>query len=530
MFRRLYLLLLLVRIYFVFAPSYIHPDEHFQGPEIITSQIYGFPSSPPWEFTSTAPIRSVLPLYIAYGLPLTCLKWIWGELGYGDAPPPELVYYAIRVIFFLWTFILEDWAITELAISHRKRRQALLLVASSYVTWVHQSHSLSNSLETLAVIWALVLIKRVKENQNRPFSAFCIGMSAMITAFCAVCADTAFYAPAEPGTSVMSRVHRTPVLTPLNNFKYNSQSTNLAEHGIHSRLHHFLVNMPELLGPAYLLLLYTIATMQSSSWFSLKTPRAMAALSGAAALSLFPHQEARFLLPCVPLLLTCLKKPLSRTYVAIWIAFNSIFGILMGVYHQGGVVPTTLQLPHIVRDTLQTDGPTNVEVVWWKAYRAPNWLLGNTSLTFTIHDLGGANFDTVLGRLEALVPSCQTLATEEHLHYLALLVAPASATVLDAYVTASASDQEPSPTHLLASERLALHLLSTYRNHIGLDDLDFAEDGVLPTLNRVIGRRGLNVWQVTRQCQEAVPHHHRAVSVDVTAIAVTPSIEAGAPR
>ena len=35
MWRRLYLLLLLVRIYFALSPSYLHPDENFQGPEVI---------------------------------------------------------------------------------------------------------------------------------------------------------------------------------------------------------------------------------------------------------------------------------------------------------------------------------------------------------------------------------------------------------------------------------------------------------------------------------------------------------------
>jgi GPI mannosyltransferase 4 len=38
MWRRTYLLLLLVRIYFALSPSYLHPDENFQGPEIIAGE------------------------------------------------------------------------------------------------------------------------------------------------------------------------------------------------------------------------------------------------------------------------------------------------------------------------------------------------------------------------------------------------------------------------------------------------------------------------------------------------------------
>lgn len=38
MWRRLYLLLVLVRLYFALSPSYLHPDENFQGPEVIAGE------------------------------------------------------------------------------------------------------------------------------------------------------------------------------------------------------------------------------------------------------------------------------------------------------------------------------------------------------------------------------------------------------------------------------------------------------------------------------------------------------------
>jgi phosphatidylinositol glycan class Z len=38
MWRRTYLLLILVRLYFAFSPSYLHPDENFQGPEVIAGK------------------------------------------------------------------------------------------------------------------------------------------------------------------------------------------------------------------------------------------------------------------------------------------------------------------------------------------------------------------------------------------------------------------------------------------------------------------------------------------------------------
>ena len=38
MWTRIYLLLLVIRFYFAISPSYIHPDENFQGPEIVTGE------------------------------------------------------------------------------------------------------------------------------------------------------------------------------------------------------------------------------------------------------------------------------------------------------------------------------------------------------------------------------------------------------------------------------------------------------------------------------------------------------------
>lgn len=47
---------------------------------------------------------------------------------------------------------------------------------------------------------------------------------------------------------------------------------------------------------------------------------------------------------------------------------------------------------------------------------------------------------------------------------------------------------------------LGLRNVGMWRQHINLDDMDFGDDGVLPTLKRVIGRRGLGVWKVERVC------------------------------
>lgn len=102
---------------------------------------------------------------------MSLLKWFYTEMGIGN-PPPELVYNILRGVMFLLSFVLEDWAIYEFVPSPRHRAATIALVASSYVTWTYQTHTFSNSLETLLVAWGLVLIRRIIENKVRTVSRY----------------------------------------------------------------------------------------------------------------------------------------------------------------------------------------------------------------------------------------------------------------------------------------------------------------------------------------------------------------------
>lgn len=63
MWTRTYLLLLAVRLYFALSPSYIHPDENFQGPEVIAGKPsrYAMGGSAAHQPHSTANARKSLP-------------------------------------------------------------------------------------------------------------------------------------------------------------------------------------------------------------------------------------------------------------------------------------------------------------------------------------------------------------------------------------------------------------------------------------------------------------------------------------
>ncbi|KAH8668299.1 GPI mannosyltransferase 4 [Xylariales sp. PMI_506] len=514
MWRRTYLFLVLVRLWFALQPSYLHPDENFQGPEVIAGEIFSYPVRRTWEFTSAQPIRSVFPLWPVYGLPMLLLRWLWIGNGNDGDIPPIAVFWTLRVLMFILSFVLEDWAIHELVQSPRHRRVAILLVASSYVTWTYQTHTFSNSIETLVVAWSLVLIERILDTStssllassvlgvvavfgvfNRitfpafllvpgfrlishflktPSSLFVLATSALATAGIAIVLDTSFYTP---HSITWSDLMRHPIITPWNNMQYNISPTNLAQHGLHPWYQHLLVNLPTLLGPAAGLLFF-------QPQLSL---RLYSAVSGIFVLSIFQHQEARFLLPTIPLILSSVRLPRNETmlklWIGSWIAFNVVLASLMGIYHQGGVVPGQVFL---------SKQPDATQAIWWKTYMPPIWLLNGKNEVLRTQDLMGTEGMVLLQELEK-VATCDTPADRRNYEYLkesngTYLIAPLSATWLDPYL----------PNKGL--EGLRFREVWQYKQHLNLDDLDWAEDGFLPTLRRVLGRRGLAAWRVTKSC------------------------------
>lgn len=262
----------------------------------------------------------------------------------------------------------------------------------------------------------------------------------------------------------------------------------------------------------------------------MKNWRAVSALSATLFLSIFPHQEARFLIPAIPLLLTCLGTPRSRVFLGSWVVFNVLLGALMGVYHQGGVVPTQLQIPTILAEyaapaiaaganTVDTVIAPSATVFWWKTYPPPHWLVGDGSSNSTnslikripdiqTQDLMGIPGLEMVHKLEGTALTCPPPSSWSRVgkkssgeeEAMVLLVAPLSATFLDPYIadpSFSLSLEEEIPEN--EKNSIQLHQLWSFPRHLNLDDMDFGDDGIWSTLKRVVGRKGLGVWAVRRK-------------------------------
>lgn len=293
--------------------------------------------------------------------------------------------------------------------------------------------------------------------------------------------DTAFYSSSSlQRPSFFSLDLSGKIVTPLNNLLYNTDPDNLALHGLHPRYTHVLINLPQLLGPAILSVIF-------SSRFTLPL---LSAVSGATVLSFFKHQEARFLLPCVPLMLSCIQLPripvLKFTWIIVWVLFNASMGLLMGVLHQGGVIP--------VQNYIAENLENATTVIWWKTYSPPTWLLGDMNEVCKTVDLMGAKQDVVFLELELEKGRCPSGEG-----------ATSGGMVKETYLVAPLATGIETEMNGIAQRGFNLRQVWLYRNHLGFDDLDFdfKKDGAIGAVTKVWDSRGLGVWRVEDQTHES---------------------------
>ncbi|KAG9320322.1 hypothetical protein KVV02_002455 [Mortierella alpina] len=134
--------------------------------------------------------------------------------------------------------------------------------------------------------------------------------------------------------------------TMWNNLRYNLDEKNLAEHGLHPRFLHLLLNFPVLFGNLALIAVVTLLqkcrAREWSSQSKLVTTLSYSGIFGISVLSTMPHQEARFLTPLIlPLIISLSGRisKLGRKFWPLWLLGNGIMALVLGLFHQSGLVP-----------------------------------------------------------------------------------------------------------------------------------------------------------------------------------------------
>jgi len=122
-------------------------------------------------------------------------------------------------------------------------------------------------------------------------------------------------------------------------------------------------------------------------------------------LSLVPHQEMRFLLPMlVPLVLLGYKGIFGSESFwwlkIVWIVFNVVLLIFLGLFHQGGVVPVIQTL------SSQPVGPDATQhIIFYHTYMPPEHLFAiepSSKPRNVIYDLMGAELTELRRKLQSV--------------------------------------------------------------------------------------------------------------------------------
>ena len=250
-----------------------------------------------------------------------------------------------------------------------------------------------------------------------------VAVSAVITAFTSlilIICDSLYYGSLAPRNLIgiyrklmvykeMQKFLKSLTITPLNFILYNINPSNLSKHGLHPRIVHFVVNTPMLFGILSLFALYNIGKILETKvginkkmrWGSVNKTHKFLLFSyfvPLIILSVFPHQEARFLVPLLaPLAMLYGQKVFGWTawkpWGFLWIIPNLLAATFFGVFHQGGLVPC---LQHLQNTTSQLPGQPTTHVIFYHTYMPPHhlFLMNQTSINSPkIHDLKGASIE-----------------------------------------------------------------------------------------------------------------------------------------
>ncbi|CAF1491815.1 unnamed protein product [Adineta ricciae] len=142
--------------------GYIHPDEFFQGSEVVFDDFFRTNLTRTHEFNPTAPLRSVAILYLLYGLPVSILSWLSSTFHWSSIPfHLKLVFpRAVILCLSLCTDILFSRLIKTFypKLSSKQHGTILNYYGIAHVTLIFYTRTLSNSFEAFLFLTLIYLI------------------------------------------------------------------------------------------------------------------------------------------------------------------------------------------------------------------------------------------------------------------------------------------------------------------------------------------------------------------------------------
>ncbi|KDE05330.1 hypothetical protein MVLG_04246 [Microbotryum lychnidis-dioicae p1A1 Lamole] len=358
--RRWQLLVVLRLLVALSSQSVIHPDEHFQNPELAAAWVFDYSNTgqgplKTWEWLDQDPVRSVFPVAASTGVAFQLLRLVLGPHPSGYA-----LFLAQRFFLFLLSVII-DICLQSIARSNTPA----LVFATSPIVFAFLVRPFSNSLEAILLALAIFVAHGIL---TQPPSKLHYATYALVTSLGVFTRISFLFFTLPPVLAILCRellsrsstLVRTAtrgapavlalgllstvlvsidtyyyrgtllskhwVLAPLNLLRYNIATTNLETHGLHPRYLHIVLNWPMLFGaglwPATAAVLVCKAAPVSGPKVVTKGKKKgkakveaipaknLTGLDGVLLpaacfvvptllLSLQPHQEPRFLVPLI---------------------------------------------------------------------------------------------------------------------------------------------------------------------------------------------------------------------------------------
>ncbi|XP_053565013.1 GPI mannosyltransferase 4 [Bombina bombina] len=248
------------------------------------------------------------------------------------------------------------------------------------------------------------------------------------------------------------------VLTPLNFLRYNLNPQNLAQHGAHLPFTHLVVNGIMLFGVLHIsvvlsgikLLIRRISQLLFKGYYrSSETKKAFFSRQTSsslllfyfvplALLSLFSHQEPRFLIPLIiPLVLFAANYNIVINRIYAIVLYNMLGAFFFGCLHQAGLVPSLFHIQKTLGSHfLPGTSLAHHTLLFTHTYMPPKYLLclKKEQNSVDVIDLAGFNKDQLCQKLRDTKDKVSNISKqllEEKTHYFLVIFPGTLVTTID---------------------------------------------------------------------------------------------------